>query len=446
MKRFISIITVAICVNLVAKPSLAVCIPAEPATSGETQVWTRIFVQLDDPQPYALVQCGIAGETSSAYWIPTSLGAVDATTSVIDSTLEAIWEASAPRVIDRRDHEAVRQRRTEGLEAQVSASLSQPTGSTLSAQMRFVEADLDGSVRVPEATAGLIVLDEIETHSDELAWLPAIRIPLFFDYLGPSLPVLMPSGYRDGDVVFETTTTVFILSDDHLYGLSDPDFWSNALPMFLDYERTDESPDPVIGLLDIRVPYYTDSGDFDAFYQRREAELDSDSASLVVQYAGPQAAIVEGTDGWLIRASLTEPSTTAMRFSQLPPTFFRASWVHLGDVETLQPSELNLGDGSSAFTAGAEAPAELTMTLVRRTLDENSEVVLSCDPMLPVQTNAEFIVMVEPGGTVPMVLVQTDDTNVATCLIDGLRHILFPLATGPPIAIHVPIAYWAVEN
>lgn len=446
MKRIIIIVTVAVCANLLSKPTLAICIPADLPIAGETHVQTRVFVRLDDPQPHALIQCGISGQPSSAYWIPLSQAIVDVTTSTIDPSLEVIWDASAPRLIDRRDHEEVRQRRADGLQAQVSATLSQPSGDFLSAQIRLIEPDMNDESRIPEGTEGMIVIDAIHPHSEDLAWLPAIRIPLFFDTMGASLPVLMQPGLREGDTVFETTTTLLVLSGDFLNGLNEPDLWSNAVPMFLDYERTDESPDPVIGLLDIRVPYHTDSGDFDAFYQRRAAELDPESASVIVQYVGPREIIVEGEVGWLFRASLTAPSADSMRFWQLPPTFFRAEWVHLGEVETVAPSELNLGDGSSAFTAGAEAPAELTMTLVRRTVEDNSDAVLSCDPIRPVETIAEFMVMVEPGGTVPMVLVQSDEIDVATCLINRLRQMLFPIATGPPIAIHVPIVYWAVEQ
>ena len=90
------------------------------------------------------------------------------------------------------------------------------------------------------------------------------------------------------------------------------------------------------------------------------------------------------------------------------------------------------------FGFGAEHLGEMNSTMVRRTIESNGERLMACDPGVDYDVPVDLQLMVEPGGTTVSVFVGVEPWSVGQCLIDAFTDILFPFATGSPVAAFRP--------
>ena len=99
-----------------------------------------------------------------------------------------------------------------------------------------------------------------------------------------------------------------------------------------------------------------------------------------------------------------------------------------GCAEQNQPGEEEEPPGASAPQQAPTAPAA-----------ENEQ--RQVDPGASTPLYADIQIAVEPGGTTLAAFVAIEDAAVGQCLVDAFVDMLFPLATGPPIAIRFPVQF-----
>ena len=435
----------------------AICEPVGLAPDAEpVETMARILIVLDAPEPYAIISCGLANvdRTSGAQVFLTHI--VEASPVALDSDWDRLWAETAPEAIARPAPEVGRP--------------PPPTDSPERLARRQYEAAPapDGRVDVLIFSVALedhllgapaILSTRIYTGGpfdvSAPTWLPAARIPLVETEAGLTLPVRVIA--HDW-----ARATIMVVSHDILYAPAGSDVFS-ALARFNDVDAGPvEGVDTKIILPDQRVAYSTTRVDgFDGLYSRRANEQrDGPRAVAVLHYAGPMVA----DHGWPIAPALSSAphANRAVRFevsgawlgpfvvAPVSDFWFRATWVSIetpaDETATPESEELSLDGDSLLFAMGAEAPAELTPGLIRPFLQGRQHDLLRCAPTRPGSYPGEVALVVEPGGRALAAFAQFEEASIADCLVETLREMHYPIATGPPILIRFPLEVLGTDS
>ena len=428
----------------------ALCVPvgldqlAEPVTT-----FARVLVVPDAHEPYAIISCGLSRvEGTGEVRVPLTQP-VPASPIALDSDWDRLWAETAPEVIARPAPEVGRPLPStdspERLITRQYAANPAPDG-----RVEVVELDVVTEFAA-ESTSSVLTF-RLYTGGpfdiSEPTWLPAARIPLVVTEAGLTLPVSILAQES-------ARVTIMIVTHDSLFAPAGSDAFS-ALARLNDVGAgpVDGVSTPII-LPDQRVGYSTTRVDgFEGLYTRRANEQrDGPSAVAVLHYAGPMV----GGHGWPIAPTLSSAphANRALRFEVLgawldpfvvaPVSnfWFRATWVSLeapsDETDAPTQEELTLDGDSLLFAMGAEAPAELTPGLIRPFLQGRQNDLLACAPRRLGTYPGEVALVVEPGGRALAAFAQFEEQSVANCLVETLREMHYPIATGPPILIRFPL-------
>ena len=427
--------------------AIALCVPVGLTADAEpVPTMARILIVPDVAEPYAIIECGLARvEGSGEVRVPLT-HIVEAVPVALDGDWDRLWAETAPEAIARPAPE-------------VGRPLPSTDAPEHLARRQYVATPApDGRVAVvtPETTVEYTTEDCSAMLTFNLytggpfditspTWLPAAQIPLVETETGLVLPIRVGADEL-------SRATIMIVSRDTLYAPAGSDMFS-ALRRFNDVgaEHVDGIDTQLI-LPDQRVAYSTTRVDgFEGLYTRRANEQrDGPDGVAVLHYAGPMVA----EDGWPIAPVMARAphANRAFRFEVLGPWseplvvvpvsdfWYRATWVSLETpIDESAPAELSLDGDSLLFAMGAEAPAELTPGLIRVFLQGRAQELLACAPSRPGVHPGEVALFVEPGGRSLAVFAVFDDPSISACLVETLREMHFPIATGPPILIRFPL-------
>jgi hypothetical protein len=430
----------------------ASCLPVGAAAAGSGHTLTQIVVAADAAQPFAIVRCGVTGARAPSYLIPTLEATPQAQVVNLDASWDALWEATAPRAVVRHNPSAMAGQRLEhDLNPPVAGEIVAPDGPTVHAALATAPSPggaAQGAIRLD--------LDPGDLAGNGPIWLPSVRLPLpTLEDGSLALPVvpISPSGAAPDEV------DVLILSHDHYVALHGFDAWEvvDRAPDGVSSSAAAVAPDPVLVVPNPAYAFDPAIRPFDAFYAQRITDAVGTFAgpTAILQYAGtlgdterviarPPVLGVYAAANRAVRVRLDHPGGTVLRLAEVPPLYYRALWVSLPDnpdATIRRPDDLDLTGDSMLFSFGAELPAELSPSLISEELQQHLDVLSGCDPGRPDPLPVDIQLVVEPGGTVLAVFVAVDDAGVGQCLIDGLSDLLFPLATGRPVAVRFPITY-----
>ncbi|MCA9797361.1 MAG: hypothetical protein KC910_36370, partial [Candidatus Eremiobacteraeota bacterium] len=194
------------------------------------------------------------------------------------------------------------------------------------------------------------------------------------------------------------------------------------------------------------------------FYCSRIREASSSATRFVLQFIGPNGdAWPEATsqiwgglsgEGYTSRFQVRD-ETQAVTLEQTPALFYRLAWAapSLEETTVQDPATVALDDSEAMlFAVGAEAPEALTPTLVSRVLlEESVESITDCQPLTERYSSGAVYLLIESGGF-PLGVLTTFDGPLGACLVENIRHLRFPITTGAPVTVGLPLEFTPEQN
>jgi hypothetical protein len=440
----------------------AACRPADGAAlTGDLAIHAEVVVAPEAAQPWVIVRCYVEGALPERLVLPVTSAELVPRVITVDAW-ERLWTATAPRAIERGIPSlAVGEVPRHDLDPPVAAVLGPPAAPSLQATVSLAPAEPGGAL--PEATQAVVVVAPTSAppQGGGGVWTPWIRLPLGRTPEGAPLLPLLPEAEVAGRAGRASIQTTFIfLGAEGYWAFAGFDLWDaiDREPGSLARSAAAIAPNPVLVVPDPRVTFnQRRQGGFADFYERRVEEVAEGAAFpvSVLQYAGslgrrdallPQPQPLEWyTDAdRLVRVRLDRAGGQPLEVVEVPPTLYLPVWVTrplAEEPEAVDPSRLELHGDDRLFGSGAERLGELTPSMVRRTLDENVDRVMACNPGGAEPVMVDLQLMVEPGGTTLGVFAGVPRPEVGQCLIDTFADTLFPIATGSPVGVRFPVAY-----